>query len=152
MAVPAWQRWPPLLLSQTISPPCPAHAHCHPLRRVPSPLSVSGLLSPGWRNWLSGVEPCICGEVVWSPWCRSLCTLHCTGQYQKHGTNNMVKFVSESFVPGAKQFLSQSVAGSEVVENSSEFLWHPLPHMEWQRSDDRSSPLPVLSGSCSWSP
>ena len=55
MAVPTWHRWPPLLLSLTVFPPCPAHSH--PQRNVPSPLSVSGLLSPGQSSRLSGVEP-----------------------------------------------------------------------------------------------
>ena len=149
MAVPVWGRWPPLLLSETIYPPCPARARSHPQRSVSSPLSVRVLP----RTLFSRVEPCVCWEVVLSPWYKSLCTPHCTAL---HCINKIVRFLSQSFVLKVNQFWSQSVAGSEVSwgvifrENSSEVLRHSC-HI---RNNSIVAFVPLLflccRGCCSW--
>ena len=59
---------------------------------TPSPLNVGGLLSPGQRKWLSGGEPCVCGEVAWSPRVK-VCAL-LTALVHIH---NIAEFVSGCF-------------------------------------------------------
>ncbi len=74
MVFPLLHRWLPLLLFQTICPPCPKYAHCCPQRTVNFPLGVNRQLNPGLC-----VGPYVCLVVVWFHQCVGLCIPRCTG-------------------------------------------------------------------------